>query len=194
MIAVASKFSEYQVLSLHTGAPIAEIDRPIIDPKKFKIIAFVLKNGIVRAENSILRAEEVREVGLVHDRMGLIINSADDLADINDLPKIRQTADLNFRLIGHKVISARGKKLGVVSDYLFDSISFIIQQIVARRPFIYTFNNPELLISRTQIAEIDDDKIILKDTAAEVPQPVEIPANSAPDFINPFRKVKSSSE
>ncbi len=194
MIAVASKFSEYRVLSLHTGAPIAEIDRPIIDPKKFKIIAFVLKNGIVNSNNNILRTEEVREIGLVHDRMGLIINSADDLTNIDDVPKIQQTANLGFKLIGHKVISAHGKKLGVVSDYLFDSLSFIIQQIVARRPLIYTFNNPELLISRTQIAEIDDDKITLKDTATEVPQPSVLPANTAPDFINPFRKVKSSSE
>ncbi len=57
MLGMASKLSEYKVLSLQTGLPIAEIDHPIIDPKKLRIVAFKVKGGIV-SKNRILRTNE----------------------------------------------------------------------------------------------------------------------------------------
>ena len=106
--------------------------------------------------------------------------------------RIDEILKLNFDLIGLKVVTAKGKKIGKVVDYTLDSNTFMIYQIIVQRPFMKSFIDPQLTINRSQITEIDDYKITIKHDKQQVKVP-EKPKEKAsekfePNYTNPFRK------
>ena len=93
---------------------------------------------------------------------------------------------LNFKLIDLKVETKKHSKLGKVSSFTLDPDSFIIQQIIVKRPTLKSFLDPELTISRKEIVEITDDKIIVKDEEKVLKKRAE-KEDFIPNLVNPFR-------
>lgn len=176
------------ILSLHVGGQIAQVVELIIDPNSLKLIAMRVEGAMIRDDiGDILPIESVREFS----KVGMIIDSTDDLAQEDEIVKVRDVLKLNFELKGLKVVTKKGAKLGRVSDYILRSDIWEVYQLVVQRPFIKAFLDPELIISRSSIVEVDDYKITVKDehdrpkAKTVAPKPVE---NFVPDFVNPFRK------
>lgn len=188
MLINGSQLADCPLLSLHIGAEIARVVEPIIDPDSLKIIAFRVEGKMVTEETGdILPIESVREFS----RMGLIIDSIDELTDADGIVKIQQVLKLNFNLIGLKVVTKQKKsKLGKVTDYTLDVQSWHIQQIVVQRPVFKAFFDPELRIARQQIVEVNDYQVVVKDEHEKVKTKVQktLPTDFVPNFINPFRE------
>ncbi|MCL2444869.1 PRC-barrel domain-containing protein [Candidatus Saccharibacteria bacterium] len=187
MLLLGSKLLNYPVLSLQIGGELGITATPIIDPVKLKIIAYQLSGPLVdREPANTLMTDDVRELS----PMGLIIDSVDDLVDPNDVIRVKQIIDYDFHLINHKVITKKKQNIGRVADYTIDSATFSIYQLVVKRPFLSSLNDPELTINRSQIIEIDDDKVIIKnDTQTVKLDPVQLASSSS--YINPFRKTET---
>ena len=100
---------------------------------------------------------------------------------------MRGIGKLNFNLIGLKVETKKGSKLGKVSDYTVTDDNFSVQQIIVKRPLIKSFVDPELTIPRKEIVEITDYKIIVKDEEKVIRARAE-KEDFIPNFVNPFRK------
>ncbi|MDR1032984.1 MAG: hypothetical protein LBL84_03160 [Candidatus Nomurabacteria bacterium] len=185
MLLLGSKLIGTNVLSLQTGHPIGATTRPVIDPGSLKILAYFVDGPLIKQQpENILRIDEVREFG----SMGMIVDSIEDLVAKDDVVKIKQILSLNFGLIGHRVVTKKGKKVGKVTDYSLDSNSFIIQQLIVHRPLMNSFNVPEVTIHRSQIIEIDDYKVVIDDDRSKVPAAANTVASKNTGFINPFRK------
>jgi len=168
------------VMSLHLGDEISRTGEPIIDPNDLRIVAFWLDGGQIGGEHgNILEMESVREISSI----GMIIDSIDELVSRGDVIKLDKIIDINFSLIGKKVESSKGAKLGKVIDYVIDPETFTVMQLIVKRPTIKSFFDSELTIGRSQIKETTDHKIIVKE---------ELASNSSqdfvPNFVNPFRK------
>ncbi|MDR0398054.1 MAG: PRC-barrel domain-containing protein [Candidatus Nomurabacteria bacterium] len=190
MLLLGSKLVGTNVLSLQTGRPIGVTAQPIINPANLKIIAYYVESPLVKQKSeNILRVDEVREFS----SMGMIIDSIDDLVAEEDVIKIKQLLQLNFSLIGHKVVTKKGKKIGKVTDYSLDSGSFAIQQLIVSKPLISSFNIPEVTVHRSQIVEINNEKIIIKDDKAPVKERASATAaaQNVANFVNPFRKEEA---
>jgi uncharacterized protein YrrD len=188
MLLLGSKLVGTNVLSLQTGRPIGITADPIIDPANLKIMAYFVDGPLTKQQaERILRVDEVREFS----SMGMIIDSIDDLVAEDDVVKLKQLLGLRFSPIGYKVITKKGKKVGKVTDYSLDSGSFIIQQLIVARPLMSSFSIPEVTIHRSQIIEINNDKIIVKDDMASVRAAVPTAAKNVAGFSNPFRKEES---
>ena len=86
-----------------------------------------------------------------------------------------------------KVESKKGAKLGKVSRYLVNTENFMVQQFVVQRPFMKSFLDPELLIGRSEITKVTNDKIIVKDEEDKIKKGVAR-EDFVPNFVNPFRK------
>lgn len=181
MLVTSSRFIGTTVYSLQTGAPIGAISEPIIDPDKLKIVALKLTGPLIQHAN-ILDINSIRE----YSDIGLIIDSIEELSAPEDIVKIEKLLSLNFNLIGLKVETKKGSKLGKVSDYTFMSDNYIIQQIIVKRPTIKAFIDPELTIHRREIAEVNDYKIIVKDEEKTIKARSEN-EDFIPNFVNPFR-------
>lgn len=178
------------VLSLHVGGRIASVSELIIDPDDLKIVACRVEGPLVGKEvGGILPIDSVREFS----RLGMIVDSADEFVQEDEIIRIRDIIKLNFHLVGLKVESKQGAKLGKVSDFTLEPATWRVQQLIVQRPLIKAFLDPELTISCNRIEAIDDYKIIIKEetekTKAKTPK-----TDFVPSFVNPFREPDFASE
>ncbi|MBR3230646.1 hypothetical protein IKF73_01265 [Candidatus Saccharibacteria bacterium] len=183
MLISSSRLLNATILSVQAGGPIGRISEIIVDPDSLKIIAFRLSGPAIRNPANLLDVSSIRE----YSTYGLVIDSEDELISSDDVIKIQKVLDLNFKLIDLKVETKKGSKLGRVSDYTLTSNDFVVQQIIVKRPAIKSLIDPELTISRNEIVEITDYKIIIKDEEKTLKQRAE-KEDFIPNFVNPFRK------
>lgn len=188
MLIYASRLIGTKVLSVQAGGPIAVISEPIVDPNNLKIIAFKLTGPLVaKSKNNILDVKSIRE----YSNFGIVIDDIDELVTEDDVVKISDILKLNFSLPGLKVETKKGSKLGKVIDYTVTSEDFLTHQLVVKRPAIKSFLDPELIISRKEIVEVNDYKIIVKDEEKILKQKAE-KEEFVPNFVNPFRKSEQA--
>lgn len=184
MLIYGSRLIGAPILSVQAGGAIAEILDLIVDPDALKIIGFKVGGPLVaKSDANILDASSVRE----YSKFGLVIDAIEELVEPDDVVKIAKVLALNFGLTGLKVETRKGTKLGKVADFTVTSDNFEVQQIVVKRPVMKSFIDPELMISRKEIVEITDYKVIIRDEekTAKKSAPKE---EFVPNFVNPFRK------
>ena len=191
MLMVGSDMLNMPVLSFHVGGQIAVTDAAIIDPEDLSVRAYHLGGPLIASDpeiGDVLDTRDIREVGTD----GAIIDSTDVLVTADQVMRIKEILDLNFDLIGLKVVTKQGKKLGKVVDYTIDSSTFSIYQIIVQRPFMESFLDPQLTINRSQIIELDDYTITIKHDKQNVKVPKVTEAKEKAqdlkqNFENPFR-------
>jgi len=188
MLVVGSRLLGYPVLSLHVGGEIARTVEPVIDPEGLKIIGYVLDGPLIRGEvGEILDISSVREFAPT----GMIVDSIDEFVNRLDVVRIDKVMGLNFRLVGLKVVTEDGENLGKISDYTLDTKSFAIYQLIVRRPTLKSLIDPELTINRSQIVEVDDYKVVVKNEKEKVSMKVAA-KDFKPNFVNPFAEPQFS--
>ena len=172
------------VLSMQTSGAIGYISHPVIDPNTLKIIAFRLEGGAIpRSGANLLDVSSIRE----YSALGFIIDSIDELIGPEDVIKISKVLALNFSLIGLKVETKKGSRLGKILSYTATSEDFNIQQLIVKRPAIKSFIDSELTIHRKEIVEITDYKVVVKDEE-KVLKERAAREDFVPNFVNPFRE------
>ena len=183
MLVYGSKLLNTQVLSVQTGSPIGYVSKIIVNPDNLQIIALELTGPLVDSENYILDISSIRE----YSTYGIVVDSVDELVAPDDVIKISEILALNFELTNLKVETKKGSKLGHIIDYTFTSEDFTIQQIIVKRPVIKSLIDPELTISRQEIVEVNDYKVIIKDEEKTVKEKAT-QEEFVPNFVNPFRE------
>lgn len=172
-------------MGLQTGSELARTAGPVIDPHTLEIVAYELTGPLLSVTPSLLRVADVREFSDI----GLIVDSSDEFVAVDDIIKLQQIYDLHFSPVGMPVIDENKHKLGKVDGYSIDTSGFLLQQLSVKRPLLKSFNDPQLLIHRTQITEISDSAIIVH-SRAEIPEPPIEAMRSA--YTNPFRKSQQA--
>lgn len=185
MLVTNSQLIGAPVLSIQTGSTIGTVSEPIIDPDTLKIIALKLSGPLIRDTN-ILDIKSIRE----YSNLGMVIDDIDELVAPEDIIKISKIIALNFNLIGLKVETKKQSKLGKIIDYTLTPNDFVIQQIIVRRPIMKALIDPELTISRKEIVEVTDYKVIIKDEEKTLKSRAEH-EDFIPNFVNPFRKQEA---
>lgn len=168
-------------MGLQTGSELARISRPIVDPGNLKIVAYEVDGPLLDSHPSLLRVIDVREFSDI----GVIVDSSDEFVSPSDVIKLGEIYKQNFILEGKSVVNKKHRKLGKVIGYTLETTGFLIQQLTVRRPFFQGLSEPELLVHRTQITEINDHEIVVQDQAI-IPAPVSQSVRTA--YVNPFRK------
>ena len=169
---------------MQATSQVATIATPIVDPDSLKIVAFFVSGPLVKNTN-ILDAKSIRE----YSKYGCVIDSIDELAEKDDIVKVSKIIDLNFNLNGLRVETKKGTKLGKVIDFTVTPDDFTVQQIIVKRPLVKSFLDPELTIPRSEIVEVTDYKIIVKNEEKTILKKAET-TEFIPNFVNPFRKTE----
>jgi uncharacterized protein YrrD len=187
MILLGSTLIHMPVMGLQTGAELARLARPIIDPSNLAIVAYELEGPMLAEHPSLLRIADVRELSDV----GMIVDSDDEFVLPDDVVKLGSLYRLHFNLLGMQVTDERRRRLGKVIDFTLDTGGFIVQQITVKRPILKSLNDTELLIHRSQIIEINNDAIVVH-SEAKVP---ELERHEVPgSYVNPFRKAEAATD
>lgn len=184
MLVYASKLINTPILSLQAGTPIAYVSNVIIDPDNLKIIGFILGGPMMRhTDAKILDVQSVRE----YSKYGMVIDSIEELVAPGDVIKIEKALSYDFDLIGLRVETKKGHKLGKISDYTLTHEDFTVQQLIVQRPALKAFIDSDLVVPRSEITEVNDEKVIVKDEEKKIKEKAEN-AEFVPNFVNPFRK------
>lgn len=171
------------IMGLQTGTKLASSRSPIIDPSNLKIIAYQVDGPLLNVNPSFIRIADIRELG----DMGMIIDSSDEFITNDDIITLKNIYDLNFDPIGLSVFDENKHKLGKVSGYIIDTDNFYIQKLNVKRGIMKSLSESELLINRSQIIEINDNRIVVKSAALKlesINKPNEV------SYMNPFRSSK----
>lgn len=174
------------LMSLQTGQPLAQIDSAIIDPRNLKVLAFFCSGPMVDFQPAVIYASDIREFG----QMGAIIDSSDKILPLEDLVRLQEILDFGFVLDGIRVVDDHKNKLGKVSDYTIDPESFFIQQLIVAPTLLRSFRIATLTISRHQIKEINNSRIVVKAPTVRSHEPNPNSVELSPQLDNPFRKPK----
>jgi len=189
MLVLGSRLHETPVMSLQTGTRLATIGTPLVNPANLKIIAFELEGALLTERPSFLRVADIRELSGV----GMIIDSSDELLALDDVIKIKELHELDFKLVGMSVIDEHKKKLGKVEDYTVETGNFVIEQLNIKHGIIRSLTDTGLLVHRSQIIEINDNAIIVKSTAKRVSVAPVMNAVRH-EYVNPFRSPSPQPE
>ena len=186
MLVTNSRLINTPVLSVQAGGIIAYVSSTIVNPNDLKVIAFRLTGPLInQSQADILDVQSIRE----YSSLGIVIDDIDELVADDDVVKISKILELNFDLLNLKVETKKGSKLGHVLDFTVTDEDFVVQQIIVKRPLVKSFLDPELTISRKEIVEITDYKVIIKDEEKTIKKKAA-KEEFVPNFVNPFRQSK----
>lgn len=187
MLISSTDLTSFPILSLRSSSKIATISKLIINPYDLTIQALKLAGRqLDDPKDSYLLSEDIREIS----PLGIIINDSEDIVSSTDVIRLQKTLDLQFELISLPVIDKQQRKVGRVVNYNIIAENMMIYQLVVQRPMFKDFFDPELLVHRSQIAELSHDKVIIKNSLSQLR---EIERQDAIDnFVNPFRSTKSA--
>lgn len=157
MLKLSASLKNLNVISLRVGGTVALALEPIINPHNLKIIGWWCKAPSSQ-KPLVLLQDDVREI----QAKGLAINDTDELADPSDLVRHKDVLEVNFELPG-KLVKTKRRKLGKVTDYSYNDGMFV-QKLYVERPITKVFSAEDtLIIDRTQILEVTDHFILVKD-------------------------------
>ena len=184
MLIEGSKLLKYPILSLHTASRIAEVKSLVIDPNFLKVVAFEISAASSR-QSLFLEASSVREFS----KMGMIVDSDEEFVEKDDVIKLKETIDLGFSLDNMKVVSKKKAMLGRIEDFIINTEDFQIMQLIVKRPIYKALIDPELVIGRSDIHEINDREIVVKSEEGTIMKKSGT-LDFVPNFVNPFKDGK----
>lgn len=165
MLQLSAMILNRPVLSLRTGAPIATTTGAIINPNNLKIEGFYCHAPDKKHKTAVLVEQDIRDV----IPQGIVVNDADSLTDPEDLVRLQKIMDLNFELVGKKVVTENKERLGKVSDFAIDTKSMFIKKLYVTQSILKSFTGGNLGVDRSQIIEITDKKVVIRELAQKIP-------------------------
>jgi uncharacterized protein YrrD len=186
MLISGSQLIGTPVMSLQTGKELAKTSIAVINPHNLSIVAYRIAGQHLDHDPSYLRAVDIREIGA----LGMIVDSSDEFVEPDDIITEKKVYDLEFELTGKHVVDDHNNKVGKVTDYVIEIDSFVIQQLVVKRPLLKSFSDDELLVHRGQIVEVTDDTIIIKSGKVKDKAAVK----ESKHYVNPFRQATPQPE
>ncbi len=147
----------------------------IVDPAYMKIL--FLKVTIPKSTYKLyLPSNEVRELSSHH----VVINSDTSLTEADELVRYQKELAEPVLLMGYRVVTASGKRLGVCEDYIFEAETHRIIKIYVQANFWQRFLINHFIIDVADIVRIENRRIIVRDvTVSEVKQAKNVlPAES----------------
>ena len=153
-----------QVLSLRTGAPVASVVAPIINPNNLKIEGFYCQDTVDNRQ-LVLLYQDIRDIL----PQGLVINDFDVLAEAEDLIRLKDVLEINYEIIGKPVETVSGDKVGKVTDYALEGTTMYIQKLYVSQSILKSFTGGNLSIDRTQVHETTPKRIIINDLLQTAP-------------------------
>lgn len=167
------------VMSLRTGGPIGSILEIIVNPNNLKIEGWFVDDH-ARRERRILLSQDVRDI----IEQGFVVNDHEALTEVSELVRLKTVLELGFQLIGKSVATEGKHRLGKVNDYAFEKNAFFIQKLYVGQSLVKSFSGGAAVVDRTQIVEIDNKRIIVKEATIPGKVMAASPASTQP-AMNP---------
>lgn len=140
---------------------------PIINPNNLKIEGWYCQDSYSKRK-VILLTKDVRDIV----PQGIAVDDHDALSDPGELIRLKEILSINFKLLDKPVVTDQQRKVGKVKDYACEMHSLSIQKLYVSQPVLRNISGGQLTIDRTQIIEITDKQITVRDVDIKVGSPI----------------------
>ncbi len=156
MLIYAKKIIGMNVLEGISGTKIDVIKNIIVDPENGKILAFLVSKNFFWQTNRVISFKDVVEIFAD----GVLIKNRDSIVDVKEVFKLDDILNKKIFLIGSSVMTQNGKKIGLLEDFLFDTLFQNILTVTVKK----MFSSEKRIISSERILSILHKKVIIRDT------------------------------
>ena len=160
---LSSELLEKPVVGVQNSEVLGTISGFIINSSDFKIIVCIVSSPISKHRLYLLPSD-IRLVS--HDK--IIIDSHQKLSEFEDLIRYQHVITQGYNVIGCKVSTTSGKRLGRVKDFIFDPAHFYISKLYVNPGILKAFIVTNLLIDRADVIDVRKNTIIVKDNYAKI--------------------------
>jgi sporulation protein YlmC with PRC-barrel domain len=172
MLRFSDIYYNRDVLSLRIGGFVGKALSPIINPNNLKIEGwYAIEKG--SRDEMVLPVGEIRDV----IKKGFVVDDHSAITHADDMIRLNEIINMKFELKGKSVVTDMKRRLGKIQDYAVNDQTMLIQKLYISRGAILGLTKQDLVIDRSQILEINDKKIIVKDVQEYVGS--RIPAAAA---------------
>jgi len=145
------------VASVQATHQIGTVVEPVIDPRDLSIPALAVQ-APRRQGNLLLFTSDVRSMG----GKGIIIDHDEQLMEAEGLVRLKEVLNFKFQLIGKRVETEDGNKLGSVSRFAFHADGWKIAKLHVSPTLGKTLGTSGSIIDRQQIVKVSDSRIVVK--------------------------------
>lgn len=171
MLQLSKAVINQPIMSLRTGGQVATATSPIINPNNLRIEGWYCQDGFSN-KTLVLLSQDVRDVL----KQGLVIDDHDNLTEPNELIRLKDILEIDFRLLGMSVTTVNHQRMGKVTDFAVELGTFYIQKIYLTQSLMKGLSGGNLGVDRNQIIEITNRKIVIEDPL----KPVKASTATAP--------------
>lgn len=171
MLQLSGTLINRPVMSLRTGAQVATIIAPIINPNNLKIEGFYCQDNFSR-KRLILLSQDIRDI----ISTGIVVNDHDVLSEPEDLVRLKKVIEIDLQLMGMPVITVNKRRIGKVNDYAAETTTMYIQKLYVGQPLIKSLGGGQLSVDRNQIVEITNRKIVIQEPLKPTKATVQVTA------------------
>ncbi|MSR68561.1 hypothetical protein EXS66_02130 [Candidatus Saccharibacteria bacterium] len=148
-----------KVFSVHDGACVAVASSWLINKDNLKIEIIIVKLVGNNSERYILTSDIL--MGLPGH---ITIRSQDDIMETEDLIRQRELIKSKYTLLGAKVMTRSGVKVGTVKDFAYDLSNWHLTKMHIRAGFPQRILQASLIIDRSAVIEVKGSTVIVKDS------------------------------
>lgn len=164
MLQLSESLLNRPVMSLRTGQPVATAVEPIINPNNLKIEGFYCTDRFSKDE-LVLLYQDIRDI----IPQGFVVDDHDVLVAADELVRLKDVMEIDFKLIGKPVETISKEHIGKVSDYATEMETMYIQKLYVSQNVFKSLSGGNLGVDRNQINEITDKKIIINELLKGTP-------------------------
>jgi uncharacterized protein YrrD len=159
MLIFSEILNNLPVASVQATRQIGMVVEALVDPRDLSIPA--LRVQTPQRHGRWLFTADIRSV----NASGLIIDHDEQLMEPEGLVRLQEVVRLKFQLLGKRVETEEGRRLGSVGRWAFDTLGWKIIKLHINPTVGKSLGSSGLIIDRQQIVKITDNRIIVKSTA-----------------------------
>ena len=164
MFLLSRQLHDLKVISLQTGQPVAVAKEPIVDPARLVVVAVHCQLP-EKAQKPVIMAQDIRQVA----KDCILVDSIDHIGEAEEIVRLNHILESRFRLPNLPVVTESGSKVGKVDDYTVDIEDFTIKKLYIKQPLLKSLLTSSLIIDRSQVIEVDSQKVTVNDTWVKNP-------------------------
>lgn len=149
-----------QIRSTQDASFLGKVADLIIDPANGKLLALKLQSKIFKPK--IICTIDIQGF------TPLFLVAKDDsvVVSADEVVRVKQVLDKKIMIIGNKVKTETGKKLGICEDILIDTTTSMTIKFYVKTSGIMGTLQPDRIIPSSAVVRIDRDAIVVKENGA----------------------------
>jgi len=155
MLIHAKKIIGLPIIESLSGTKIDTVENIIVDPEGGKVLALLISKSFFWEKNRIVHFKDIIEIFAD----GVLVKTRDSIIEAEEVFKIGDILKRKIFLIGSMVLTQNGQRIGILDDFLFDTLFQKILTLTAQK----RFSSEKRIIGAERILSILHKKIVIRD-------------------------------